>query len=125
MKKILLLACACLLLHTAESASAYIHSPTYWEMVKSTAVLQINFISKGSGIDQESFNKIEEFLKAHPKKPSYTVNGFGKEGEKAINISLEGWSKKEQKDLEKEIDKLIVKKDLVLVKKLRKIRAKY
>jgi hypothetical protein len=125
MKKILLLACAFSLLHPVQSHARVATSSMFAISIKSELGLSINFISKGAGIDTESFDKIEAFLKDHPKKPSYTVSSYGKEGEKMISVALNGLSKKEQKTLEKDIKKLIVKKDMVLVTKVKKIRAKY
>jgi hypothetical protein len=125
MQKIILLACAFAFIHPVQSHTISTPSFEYANTMKSELGLSINFISKGGGIDNESFDKIEAYLKDHPKKPSYTVASYGKEGEKMINVSLTGLSKKEQKALEKDIQKLIVKKDLVFVKKVKKIRAKY
>ena len=75
----------------------------------------IDFISKGSGIDGESYTKIENFIKNHPKKPIYEVKHKGKEGETKILLKLTELTKEEQITFMDEIKKLIVKADLVLI----------
>ncbi len=78
--------------------------------------LTIEFISKGNGIDGESFDKIENFIKNYAKKPVYEVKQKGREGEKTITSMLKELTKEEQLAFVMEIKKLIVKADLVLVK---------
>ncbi len=78
--------------------------------------LTLDFISKGGGIDLESFDKIENFIKNHAKKPVYDVKQKGKEGEKTITSMLKELSKEEQTAFVLEIKNLIAKPELVLVK---------
>jgi len=75
----------------------------------------IDFISKGGGIDRESYTKMEDFIKNHPKKPAYEIKQKGKEGETKILLKLTELTNEEQVVFESEIKKLIVKHDLVLI----------
>ena len=81
----------------------------------------ISFISIGAGIDNESYEKIESFIKSHPKKLKYGVIQKGREGEKTIYLKLGELSGDERKTFVAEINKLIVKKELVKVNESDKV----
>ena len=77
--------------------------------------LTIDFISVGAGIDAESYAKIEEFIKSHPKKPAYTIKQKGKEGETKFLLRLNELTKAEQSTFVADIKKLITKPELVKI----------
>ncbi|HKC67243.1 MAG TPA: hypothetical protein VKG26_03380 [Bacteroidia bacterium] len=84
---------------------------------KEKYALEISFISIGSGIDVASFQKIDDYIKNHPKKPAVNVVQKGREGERIMYLKLDELSKKEKHEFVKEVEKLIVNKDLVKVKR--------
>jgi hypothetical protein len=69
--------------------------------------LVIDFISKGSGIDNDTYSKIEAFANNHPKKPAFTVEGQGKEGEKKMAFTLTELTEDEQYAFVDEVRKLV------------------
>ena len=82
---------------------------------KETYRLVISFISKGSGIDGKTGEKIENFIKNNPKKPAYEVCRMGREGEYSYLMNLKELSKHEQKKFVKELEELITDKEMVHV----------
>lgn len=75
----------------------------------------VSFISFASGIDAAAYDKIEAFVKNHPKKPSYDIIPMGREGERDICMSLKEMNKDEQKAFIEELDKLAKTSDRVKV----------
>ena len=84
---------------------------------KEKYALEIAFISIGSGIDGVSFDKIDTFIKNHPKKPVVKTVQKGREGERVMYLKLDELSKKEKHEFIKEIEKLIVNKNLVKIQR--------
>lgn len=82
---------------------------------KGTYALVVSFISKGSGIDGKTMDKINAFVKSFPKKPAFEVCQMGKEGETTLLFHLKELSKHEQKKFIKELRELILDKEMVLV----------
>lgn len=77
--------------------------------------LVVEFISKGSGIDHKSMEKIDKFISSQKKTVGYEVCHAGREGETSYLFQLKELSKKEQKKFVKEIKNCIVEKDMVHV----------
>ena len=50
--------------------------------------LVISYSSIGTGIDNDAFEKMDKFVKEHPKKPVYERFGYGREGETDVAFSL-------------------------------------
>ena len=48
----------------------------------------VSFISIGTGVDGDAFNKLEKFIKEHPKKPAFEQKRWGREGEVDFMFSL-------------------------------------
>jgi hypothetical protein len=84
---------------------------------KEKYALEIAFISIGSGIDGASFDKIDAFIKNHPKKPAVKTVQKGREGERVMYLKLDELSKKEKHEFIKEVEKLIVNKNLVKIQR--------
>ena len=87
------------------------------EPKKEKYALEISFISIGSGIDMTSFEKIDTFIKNHPKKPAVNTVQKGREGERIMYLKLSELSKKEKHEFIKEVEKLIVNKNLVKIQR--------
>ncbi|MFL5754357.1 MAG: hypothetical protein ACJ76F_13180 [Bacteroidia bacterium] len=90
--------------------------------------LVVSFISIGAGIDNESYDKITSYIKSHPKKPAFEEVQKGREGERTIYMKLNELSADERKTFIDDINKMIVKKELVKTQedvKIKKIRAKF
>ncbi len=77
--------------------------------------LILDFVSKGGGIDNESFGEIEELAKNHPKKPFYEVVAKGKEGEKKMYFPLNELTADEQIAFVNDVKKLIDKPEMVIL----------
>jgi hypothetical protein len=84
---------------------------------KEKYALEISFISIGSGIDAVSLEKIDAFIKNHPKKPLVNTVQKGREGERIMYLKLTELSKKERHEFIKEVEKLIVNKNLVKIQR--------
>jgi hypothetical protein len=84
---------------------------------KEKYALEISFISIGTGIDGASFDKIDAFIKNHPKKLVVNTIQKGREGEKIMYLKLAELSKKEKHEFIKEVEKLISNKNLVKIKR--------
>lgn len=126
MKKITLLLSLLLVTASVNTASAKNHTPAAYSAVKSVKKIKyrvsVSFISIGAGIDNESYEKIESFLKSHPKKPAFEVIQKGREGERTIYMKLGELSAAERKTFVEELNKLIVKKELVKVEENDKVK---
>lgn len=92
--------------------------------VKEKYALAIFFISKGTGIDNAAYEKIDSYIKNHPKKPAVTIDQKGREGEKSIYLKLDELSKKERKEFLKEIEKLATGNDRVKIQKNFEVKTK-
>lgn len=79
--------------------------------------LVVSFISIGAGIDGASYDKIDAFIKNHPKKPAVITIQKGREGERMMYLELTELSKKEKKAFIKDIEKLGVNEKLVKFQK--------
>lgn len=77
--------------------------------------LTLDFISRGGGIDNDAFAKIEDYAKNHPKKPFYEVVAQGKEGEKKIYFPLNELTQEEQVSFVNDVKAMITKPEMVLV----------
>ena len=75
----------------------------------------VSFISFASGIDAPVYDKIEAYIKAHPKKPAFEVIPMGREGERDICMSLKEMNKAEIKAFIEELNKLAKTSDRVKV----------
>jgi hypothetical protein len=75
----------------------------------------ISFISFASGIDAANYDKIEAYIKNHPKKPAFDVIPMGREGERDICLSLKEMNKSEQKTFIEELKKMAEASDRVKV----------
>lgn len=75
----------------------------------------VSFISFASGIDAAAYDKIEAFIKNHPKKPAYDLIPMGREGERDICMGLKEMNKSEQKAFIEELKKLAETSDRVKV----------
>lgn len=77
--------------------------------------LMVSFISKGSGVDDAGFEKIDAFVKAHPKKPIYNLEIKGREGEKKMLFNLDGFTNDEENAFVNDLTKLAEGKDLIVI----------
>lgn len=75
----------------------------------------VSFISFASGIDAPVYDKIEAYIKAHPKKPAFEIIPMGREGERDICMSLKEMNKDEIKVFIEELNKLAKTSDRVKV----------
>lgn len=75
----------------------------------------VSFISFASGIDAAAYDKIEDFIKNHPKKPAYDLVPMGREGERDICMSLKEMNNSEQKAFIEELKKMAEGSDRVKV----------
>lgn len=75
----------------------------------------VSFISFASGIDAAAYDKIEAFVKNHPKKPAYDLIPMGREGERDICIGLKEMNNSEQKAFIEELKKMAEGSDRVKV----------
>lgn len=82
---------------------------------KDTYALVVSFISKGSGIDGKTKDKVDTFVKSFPKKPAFEVCQMGREGETTLLFHLKELSKHEQKKFIKELKEQILDKEMVHV----------
>ncbi len=74
-----------------------------------------SFISHASGIDAQKFDAIENFAKAHAKKPTYDLLAWGREGERDLCFHLKELNKDEQKAFVEELKKLAQGSDRVFI----------
>ena len=75
--------------------------------------LKLDFISKGSGIDNTTYDKIMAFAGNHAKKPTFNVLPKGKEGEKQVYFGLAELTEDEQYDFIDEVGKMIPDRKMV------------
>jgi hypothetical protein len=75
----------------------------------------VSFTSHASGIDGERYDKIENYIKNHPKKPAYDLLPWGREGERDICLNLKELNSSEQKAFVEELKKMAQGSDRVFV----------
>lgn len=75
--------------------------------------LVVSFYSIGAGIDLGTHAAFEKFLGAYPKKISYELTHWGREGEMDYCLKLDGLSASEQDEFVKKAKELLVKSKLV------------
>jgi hypothetical protein len=75
----------------------------------------VSFTSHASGIDGERYDKIENYIKNHPKKPAFDILPWGREGERDICLNLKELSASEQKTFIEELKKMAQGSDRVFV----------
>lgn len=121
-KTILALVCAFSLLgfackskaKTTKSENGTVNTETAGEQ-KVKYRLVVSFTSHASGIDGAKYDAIENFIKAHPKKPAYELLPWGREGERDILMQLTEMDSKEQKTFIDDLKKLAQGSDRVFV----------
>lgn len=90
-------------------------SPTSSSTSRNSYRLMIAFISKGSGIDNAAYAKVESYVNSHPKKPAFNVNESGKEGEKKMYFGLNELTEDERYAFVDEVNKLVTGDQMVKV----------
>lgn len=80
--------------------------------VTTTYRLIVSFISKGAGTDHNLREAFTKYIESHPKKPSFELIHWGREGEADYCFTLKELSKKEQETFVKEIQTIIGKSDM-------------
>lgn len=80
-----------------------------------TYKLIVSFISKGSGIDGKTKEKIDTFIKGFHKKTAFEVCQMGREGETNYLFHLKELKEHEQKKFIKELKEQILDKEMVHV----------
>lgn len=78
--------------------------------------LRVDFISKGAGIDEKTYQALINHAASHPKKPTYNVVQKGKEGEKQVYFGLAELSEDEQYKFVGEVNSLVRHRELVRTK---------
>ena len=78
--------------------------------------LVVSFISKGAGPDNTKSVALLAYIGTHPKKPTYTVAHWGREGEADYCLHLTELSKSEQVDFVANVNKMMAGSDMVFVK---------
>ena len=84
--------------------------------------LIVSFISIGTGVDADAYNKLEKFVQGHPKKPSYEKKRWGREGEEDFMFSLKEFKAEEQVKFISDLKVAIGKSDRVQYKENEKSR---
>jgi hypothetical protein len=84
--------------------------------------LIVSFISIGTGVDGEAYNKLEKFIKEHPKSPSFEQKRWGREGEVDFMFTLKEFKANEQLKFISDLKVAIGKSDRVLYKENEKSR---
>jgi hypothetical protein len=128
MKKIFFIAFSFLFLSAAYTNASSLSSAAAYLLQDTASInsVKVQFISKGSGIDNEGYDKVIAFLNSHPKKLKYDVKSQGREGEKEITIWTPDFKKAKMKKLAKKIKSKVKKKDLVIVHiKQARLRSKF
>ena len=82
---------------------------------KDTYKLVVSFISKGSGIDGKSKEKIDEFIQKYPQKISYEICRMGREGETSYLFKLKELKKHEYKKFIQQLKEQVLNKEMVQV----------
>lgn len=82
----------------------------------------VSFISIGTGVDGDAFNKLEKFIKEHPKKPAFEQKRWGREGEVDFMFSLKEFKTAEQAKFINDLKAAIGKSDRVQYKENEKSR---
>lgn len=111
MRKIstLILLCLTSLLATAQS-------PRKTKEINEKFEFVIEFVSKGSGIDSKTKEKIDDFIKKNEFHPSYDVCLWGREGETDYLFTLKEMKHHERKKFMRELHELITDHELVVLK---------
>ncbi len=78
--------------------------------------LVVSFISKGAGTDKTKSAALLAYIGVHPKKPTYTVAHWGREGEADYCLHLTELTKSEQADFVANVNKMMAGSDMVFVK---------
>jgi hypothetical protein len=78
--------------------------------------LVVSFISKGAGPDNAKSAALLAYIGVHPKKPTYTVAHWGREGEADYCLNLTELTKSEQVDFVTNVNKMMAGSDMVFVK---------
>jgi hypothetical protein len=78
--------------------------------------LVVSFISKGAGPDNAKSVALLAYIGVHPKKPTYTVAHWGREGEADYCLNLTELTKSEQVDFVTNVNKMMAGSDMVFVK---------
>ena len=78
--------------------------------------LVVSFISKGAGPDNTKSAALIAYIGIHPKKPTYTVAHWGREGEADYCLHLTELTKSEQVDFVANVNKMMAGSDMVFVK---------
>lgn len=78
--------------------------------------LVVSFISKGAGPDNTKSAALLAYIGVHPKKPTYTVAHWGREGESDYCLNLTELTKSEQVDFVANVNKMMAGSDMVFVK---------
>ncbi len=86
--------------------------------------LMLTFISKGSGIDNAAYSKVESYVNSHPKKPAFNVVENGKEGEKKMYFGLNELTEDERYAFVNEVNKLVTGEQMVKVDSKLPVRKK-
>ena len=84
-----------------------------------TYKLVVSFISKGSGIDGKTKDKIDAFIKGFHKKVEFEVCQMGREGETNYLFHLKELKEHEKKKFIKELKEQITDKEMVHVEENR------
>lgn len=77
--------------------------------------LMVDFVSKGAGIDNAAYTKVEELANNHPKKPAFNVVAKGKEGEKKMYFGLTELNEDEQRAFVEEVQKIVGSSETVAI----------
>jgi hypothetical protein len=78
--------------------------------------LVVSFISKGAGPDNTKSAALLAYIGVHPKKPTYTVAHWGREGETDYCLHLTELTKSEQVNFVANVNKMMAGSDMVFVK---------
>ena len=78
--------------------------------------LVVSFISKGAGPDRVKTAALIAYVEAHPKKPAFTQEHWGREGETDYCFSLTELTKSEQIDFVTNVTKMMAGSDMVFIK---------
>ena len=110
MKQLVIIAVALLSLGSmhAQSALKFTQKNETYELV-------VSFISKGSGIDGKTKDKIDGFIKSFHKKVEFEVCQMGREGETNYLFHLKELKEHEKKKFIKELKEQITDKEMVRV----------
>jgi hypothetical protein len=89
--------------------------PLKFTQKSDTFALVVSFISKGSGIDGKTKDKIDAFIKGFHKKVEFEICQMGREGETNYLFHLKELKEHEKKKFIKELNEQIPDKEMVHV----------